>query len=129
MPRNTRVPAGQMLATTSLPLSPAGAAPATAASVPPLRLVAARSSVMVQRSTPDELVPLRAGVNLVAGDRPLEIRVNGAVVNSSFAFPATGSGSTWQTVSLTANLNAGNNTVRATSIGSGGPNLDNLVVQ
>ena len=75
MPRNTRVPAGQMLATTSLPLSPAGAAPATAASVPPLRLVAARSSVMVQRSTPDELVPLRAGVNLVAGDRPLEIRV------------------------------------------------------
>jgi len=30
---------------------------------------------MVQRSTPDELVALRAGVNLVAGDRPLEIHV------------------------------------------------------
>jgi hypothetical protein len=75
MPRNTRVPAGQMRATTSLPMSSAGAAPATAASVPPLGLVGALSSVMVQRSTPDERVVLALGVNLVAGDRPLEIHV------------------------------------------------------
>jgi hypothetical protein len=75
MPRNTRVPAGQMLATTSLPLSKAGAASATAASVPPLGLVEALSSVIVQRSFPDEPVFLALGVNLVAGDRPLEIHV------------------------------------------------------
>jgi glucose/arabinose dehydrogenase len=65
----------------------------------------------------------------VSGQRPVEIRVNGAVVSPSFAFPATGSASTWRTISLTTNLNAGSNTVRATSIGSRGPNLDHLVVQ
>jgi glucose/arabinose dehydrogenase len=64
-----------------------------------------------------------------SGQRPLEIRANGAVVSSSFAFPATGSNSTWQTRSLTVNLVAGNNTVRATSIGSRGPYIDHLVVQ
>jgi hypothetical protein len=75
MPRNTRVPTGQMLATTSLPKSLAGAAPATIASAPPLGLVGALSSVIVQRSLPDEPVVLALGVNLVAGDRPLELHV------------------------------------------------------
>jgi glucose/arabinose dehydrogenase len=64
-----------------------------------------------------------------SGSRPLEIRVNGAVINPSLAFPPTGSGTNWQTVSLTATLNAGTNLVRATSIGSGGPNMDNLLVK
>jgi hypothetical protein len=75
MPRNARVRPGQMRPTTSLPLSQARAAPATAASAPPLGLVGALSSVMVPRSSPDELVVLALGVNLVAGDRPLEIHV------------------------------------------------------
>ena len=75
MPRNTRVPAGQMTVTTSLPMSQADAAPASAASAPPLGLVGALSSVTVPRSFPDESVFLALGVNLVAGDRPLEIHV------------------------------------------------------
>jgi hypothetical protein len=75
MPRNTRVPAGQMTATTSLPMSQAGAAPASAASAAPLGLVGALSSVIVERSFPDEPVVLGLGVNLVAGDQPLEIHV------------------------------------------------------
>ncbi|WP_199621212.1 CBM35 domain-containing protein [Paenibacillus alkalitolerans] len=61
-------------------------------------------------------------------DRPLEIKVNGNVVVSSLSFPPTGSWSTWSTVSFTASLNAGNNTVRATAIGSSGGNVDYLVL-
>ncbi|XEC93009.1 CBM35 domain-containing protein [Paenibacillus tarimensis] len=61
-------------------------------------------------------------------DRPLEIKVNGNVVVSSLSFPPTGNWSTWSTVSFTASLNAGNNTVRATAIGSSGGNVDYLVL-
>lgn len=59
----------------------------------------------------------------------LAIAVNGQVAVSALTFPVTGSHRTWTTVSIQVPLNAGSNTVRATSIGSGGPNLDNLVVQ
>ena len=65
---------------------------------------------------------------LATGNRPLRITVNGAVVNASLAFPATGSFTTWGTVSMTAPLNVGANTVRATTIGSSGPNVDHLFV-
>jgi hypothetical protein len=82
MARNKRVRPWRVLATTSLPLSMAGAAPATGASAtgtsaPPLRLVAAVSSVTVQRF-PEEPVFLALGINLVAGDAPLEIHVKRA---------------------------------------------------
>jgi hypothetical protein len=60
--------------------------------------------------------------------RPLAIAVNGSTVNSGLAFPSTGAWSTWQTVSVTATLNAGNNKVRATSTGSSGPNVDHLAL-
>ena len=66
---------------------------------------------------------------LVSGARPLSVSVNGTVVNASLAFPSTGAWATWSTVSITANLNAGTNTIRATAIGSSGPNVDNLVIQ
>jgi glucose/arabinose dehydrogenase len=66
---------------------------------------------------------------LVSGARPLSVSVNGTVVNASLAFPPTGAWATWSTVSITANLNAGTNTIRATAIGSSGPNVDNLVIQ
>lgn len=62
------------------------------------------------------------------GDRPLEVKVNGVVVNSGLSFPATGAWTTWQTVSATASLNTGNNTVRTTAIGSSGGNMDYLRV-
>ena len=60
--------------------------------------------------------------------RPLQISVNGTVVNASFGFPPTGGFANWSTVSMTATLNAGVNTIRAVSIGSSGANLDNLTV-
>ena len=65
---------------------------------------------------------------LGAGDRPLEIRVNGNVTAAGLSFPSTGGWATWGTVTTTATLNAGANTVRATAIGSSGGNLDHLEV-
>jgi hypothetical protein len=61
--------------------------------------------------------------------RPLRITVNGTVVAARLSFPNTGSGSVWRTVSLNAALKAGTNRVRATAIGSSGPNMDNLTVR
>jgi hypothetical protein len=54
---------------------------------------------------------------LASGNRPLRISVNGSVAVSSLSFPATGSFSTWSTVSTIVTLNSGANTVRATAIG------------
>jgi hypothetical protein len=73
MARNRRVRPWHVLAT-SLPLSTADAAPATATLAPPLRLVAAVPSVTAQRF-PEEPVFLSLGINLVAGRAPLEIHV------------------------------------------------------
>jgi glucose/arabinose dehydrogenase/PKD repeat protein len=61
-------------------------------------------------------------------NRPLEIKVGGTVVAASQAFNATGSWTTWTTVALTATLAAGTNLIRATSIGSSGPNIDSLSI-
>lgn len=66
---------------------------------------------------------------LASGDRPLEVKVNGVVVNSSLSFPATGSFTTWSSVNLTTTLNAGSNKVRTTAIGSSGANIDYLSVE
>jgi glucose/arabinose dehydrogenase len=61
-------------------------------------------------------------------NRPLEIKVNGVIVVASLAFPNTTTWTNWTVVNLNANLNAGNNTIRATAIGSSGPNVDHLKV-
>ncbi|MFE3448901.1 discoidin domain-containing protein [Nonomuraea sp. NPDC059194] len=59
--------------------------------------------------------------------RPLAIAVNGTTVNRDF--PGTGAWATWADLAITATLNAGANTVRATATGpNGGPNLDKLTV-
>jgi glucose/arabinose dehydrogenase len=65
---------------------------------------------------------------LATGPRSLQIRLNGTIINSSFSFPATGSWSAWAAVSLPVQLNAGVNKIRATAIGSSGPNIDYLIV-
>ena len=65
---------------------------------------------------------------LLEGSRPLRITVNGTTVASSLSFPVTGSWSVWNRVSLAASLAAGQNTVRATTIGYDGPNMDYLAV-
>lgn len=59
-------------------------------------------------------------------NRPLKLEVNGAIVSSNLAFPSTGGWANWSSVSSTANLNTGTNTVRLTAIGYSGPNVDNL---
>ena len=67
---------------------------------------------------------------LGSGDRPLEIKVNGQVVAASLSFPATGAWTTWgYTATVPVTLNAGDNTVRATAIGSSGANVDHLLVE
>src|SRR5829696_93478 len=67
--------------------------------------------------------------NGTATNRPMSIAVNGSVVNAALAFPGTGAWTTWQTVTVSAPLNAGANTVKATATtAGGGPNLDRLTV-
>ncbi|MFI6725752.1 glycosyl hydrolase family 8 [Streptomyces atratus] len=60
-------------------------------------------------------------------NRPMDISVNGTVVASGAAFNGTGSWDTWATKTITAQLVAGTNTIRATATtANGGPNLDYL---
>jgi hypothetical protein len=59
-------------------------------------------------------------------NRPLQLKVNGVVLVASRDFPPTGSWGSWSTVSNNAYLQAGNNTVRLTAIGSSGGNIDYL---
>lgn len=66
---------------------------------------------------------------LAGGTRNLAVSTNGAAVSPALSFPSTTSWATWSTVSITANLNAGANTIRATATGSSGPNLDHLVIE
>jgi endo-1,4-beta-D-glucanase Y len=62
-------------------------------------------------------------------NRPMDISVNGTVVAAGVAFNPTGSWDTWATVTITAAVNAGTNTVRATATtANGGPNVDYLDV-
>jgi len=66
--------------------------------------------------------------SLLTSGRPLELKVNGTVKVASLDFPATGSWSTWSTLTSTQTLNAGNNTIRLSTIGSNGGNIDELTV-
>ena len=63
-------------------------------------------------------------------NRPMDITVDGALVADELAFNGTGSWDTWANVTITASLNAGANTIRATATtANGGPNVDYLDVQ
>jgi len=62
-------------------------------------------------------------------NRPMDIRVNGALVVTGKAFNGTGNWDTWATTSVTVTLNGGTNTIRATATTSnGGPNVDYINV-
>src|SRR6266508_2270844 len=62
--------------------------------------------------------------------RPLDTAVNGTVVAAGQAFNPPTNWDTWATVTVTANLNAGANTIKATATtASGGPNVDFLDVE
>ncbi|GFJ96121.1 hypothetical protein Prum_097630 [Phytohabitans rumicis] len=57
--------------------------------------------------------------------RPADVSVNGTVVQSAFAFDATGAWNAWATRTLTVTLNAGSNTIRlAATTASGLGNVD-----
>ncbi|MFI6319481.1 cellulase family glycosylhydrolase [Nonomuraea sp. NPDC050556] len=61
-------------------------------------------------------------------NRPMSISVNGAA-GIAKDFQGTGAWTTWQEATVSAALNAGANTVRATATtANGGPNLDRLTV-
>ncbi|MFD3943768.1 cellulase family glycosylhydrolase [Streptomyces sp. NPDC058579] len=67
--------------------------------------------------------------NGTATNRPMDIAVNGTVVAAGKSFAGTGAWTTWATITLTANLKAGANTVRATATtANGGPNVDHVKV-
>jgi hypothetical protein len=63
-----------------------------------------------------------------AADRPLELAVNGLVVQSRVALPVTGAWTNWRSASALVTLAAGANTVRLTAVGFSGPNVDSLTV-
>jgi hypothetical protein len=82
----------------------------------------------VNAQTPG-LYDLKFRYALQSGDRLLEVRINGQVVNPNFDFAATGSWTTWQYVSLQSQqLLAGTNSIQVTAAGSSGPNLDHLLL-
>ena len=65
--------------------------------------------------------------NGTATNRPMDVTVNGTVVSAGVAFPGTGNWNTWATRTVTVNLAAGTNTVRAAATtANGGPNVDYL---
>jgi hypothetical protein len=67
--------------------------------------------------------------NGATANRPMTIAVNGAPVATDLAFNPTAGWATWADRTLTATLNTGANTVRATATTSGGgPNVDKLSV-
>jgi hypothetical protein len=65
--------------------------------------------------------------NGTTANRPSDVSVNGAVVQSGFAFEPTGAWNAWATKSLTAQVAAGTNTVRLAATTSNGlGNIDFL---
>lgn len=69
------------------------------------------------------------GYGLAGGDRPLQVSVNGVVVEPSQSFPATGAWTAWgETTKSGVQMRAGSNTVTITAIGHSGANVDYLAI-
>ncbi|MFI1396236.1 cellulase family glycosylhydrolase [Streptomyces sp. NPDC020681] len=65
--------------------------------------------------------------NGTTANRAMDISVNGSLAADEKAFGGTGAWTTWKTTTVTANLKAGANTIRATATtANGGPNVDSL---
>ena len=60
-------------------------------------------------------------------NRPLELQVNGVVLESKLNFPATSSWKDWQQLEIEVPLVKGVNSVRITTIGYSGGNFDALI--
>ena len=63
-----------------------------------------------------------------ASDRPLELKVNGVVLDSSLDFPSTSSFGEWQLVHVEVPLVIGDNLIRITAIGHSGGSVAGLIV-
>jgi mannose/cellobiose epimerase-like protein (N-acyl-D-glucosamine 2-epimerase family) len=63
-----------------------------------------------------------------SSDRPLDLSVNGALLQPRVSFGPTGGWSVWKEVIVTVALAKGVNTVRLTASGFNGPNIDRLQV-
>ena len=61
-------------------------------------------------------------------NRPIEVSVNSNVIIGNLDFNSTSAWTSWQDQSILANLNKGNNRIRATAVGVDGPNMDYLKV-
>jgi endoglucanase len=65
--------------------------------------------------------------NGTTANRQMDIAVNGTLAGDNVSFAGTGAWTTWQTATVSVNLTAGANTVRATAVtANGGPNVDRL---
>jgi glucose/arabinose dehydrogenase len=60
--------------------------------------------------------------------RSLRVAVDGATVNNALSFPRTGSWREWRLVSTNIALVSGTRTIRLTSTGSSGPNIDSVAL-
>jgi len=75
------------------------------------------------------LYDLKFRYALASGDRPLAIQINGQPVDAALSFPETGAWSSWAYATVPSRfLGAGTNIVRATAVGSSGPNVDHLLI-
>jgi len=63
-----------------------------------------------------------------ATDRSLELKLSGSLAKSHLSLPPTGGWAKWSTVSVDFPLHLAANTVRLTSNGFNGPNIDSLAV-
>lgn len=63
-----------------------------------------------------------------SGSRPLQLKINGVIVDSSLNFPPTSDWDTWAFVYKLVNLNYGTNKIRLTAIGYSGGNFDELII-
>jgi len=87
--------------------------------------VGAAAQITVQADTAGPASLTIRYANGTTTDRPMDISVNGTVVAAAHTFPNTGNWDTWTSTTVTANLNAGANTIRLiATTANGGPNLD-----
>lgn len=64
-----------------------------------------------------------------ASNRPLQLQVNGTLVDANLAFAPTGGWANWSIALSTVNLKSGVNKIRLTTTGYNGPNVDHLVMK
>ena len=65
---------------------------------------------------------------LETGNRPLDLAIDGSLVVPALGFPATGAWANWDTIMVSYFLTKGDHTIRLTTIGQNGANVDQLIL-